>query len=192
MGAFSLGFSRPVQRLPSRRLGLGYQAYHRRAAFAGPVVRETTLREVIAPGTDEVLRVDTLARLYRVRKTRQNQHQTIVIGLGAGYAPPTRSAWRPYVLAQAGYEFTVATRGSLLDVDGREVALDNAAAEWINPRPGLRLGGTLGVDVAVAPRWLVGLSGHYARTGELAGDGDPFSARATVFGLGLDASFTVR
>ena len=173
------------------RFDVGYQAYHRRATFTGPIVRETTLREVIDPTTNDVTRVDTLARLYRVRSTRQNRHQTLTVGLGAGYAPPTRSVWRPYVLAQAGYEFTVATRGSLLDVDGREVSLDNEDAEWVSPRPGLRLGGTLGVDVAVSPRWLIGVSGRYARTGELSGADDLFSTRGQVFGLGLNASFVM-
>ena len=174
------------------RVDVGYQAYHRRAAFTGPIIRETTLREVIDPASNEVTRVDTLARAYRVRSTRQNRHQTIAFGLGAGYALPTASAWRPYVLAQAAYEVTVGTQGSVVDVDGREVKLDDGAAEWVNPLPGLRLGGTLGVDVAITPRWLIGLSGHYARTGDLTGADDPLSSRSQTFGVGLNASLKLR
>ena len=174
------------------RVEVGYQSYHRRARFTGPIIRETTLREVIDPTTSAVTRVDTLARAYRVRSTRQNQHQTLTFGLAAGYALPTRSAWRPYALAQAGYEVTVASRGSLLDLDGREVRLDGDGTEWVSPRPGLRLGGTIGVDLAAGPRWLVGLSGTYARTGDLTGADDPLRSRSEAFGAALNVSFLMR
>ncbi len=172
------------------RVGLGYQAYHREAQLLGSVIRERTTRTVIDPTTDQVIRVDTVGRDYRVKSTRQNRLQTMAVSLGAGYALPTTGRWKPYVLAEAGYEFRLASRGGLLDASGKVVELDNAGVEWVNPRPGLRYSGVLGVDVVLTPRWSVGLSGRCVRFGELAGADDPLSVRGYSVGATVGATLS--
>ncbi len=170
------------------RAGIGYQAYHRESAFTSAIIEEATTRTVLDPSSGAVVRTDTLARAYRVRNVTQNRQQTATVSLGAGYAIPTGGAWRPYVVAEAGYEFLLATRGKLQDRAGDEVSLDNAGSEWINPRPGLRLGGTAGLDIAIAPKWLLGVQASFYKVGDPTGADDPLSAKMQVLSGGLSLS----
>ena len=184
----TIGFEQ-THRLGLRlRLAVGYQAYHRESSFLSAIVREATTRTVLHPTTGAVVRTDTVQRGYQIKSVTQNRQQTAIVTLGAGYEIPTNRAWRPYVLAEAGYEFLLATRGKLRDGAGDEVALDNVTEQWVNPRPGLRLGGSVGVDLAVATRWSAGARISYSMLGDLLGEADPLTSTSQLVSAEMSLS----
>ena len=172
------------------RLGVDYGMQRGRVELLGNAIRSTETVEVVNPD-GEVIRVDTLSSVTQTQRVVYNRHQTVAVVGGIGFRP-TFGAVSPYVLAEAGYEFTVASRGVLPEPGGEElVDLERTDDEWIAERPGLQYGGVVGVDVAIAPSLELGLSGHYTRRGGLSGRADPLDdERAALFGaLNLRYSF---
>ena len=167
------------------RLGLDYQMYRSRVDFAGNRSTSTTIEEVRAP-SGALIRTDTVVSTQVVERTVYNRQQTLTLVGGVGFHKWFGSV-APYVFAEAGYEILVGSRGSYPVLpQGETIELPDDDREFIAERPGLRLGGTVGLDIALGERWFVGPSVSYQVLGGLRGAGDPLSYDQTMLSGALN------
>ncbi len=164
------------------RAGVDYQMYRSRLRLIGNSMRSFNLVDVTDPISGNVLRTDTVYSSTVTESLRYNRHQTLALSAGLGFRK-TFGRVSPYLLAEAGYEFLLKTRGQLIDPAGALVNLENTNQAWVEERPGLHYGGVVGIDFALTNHLEVGVSGHYKRLGGLRGQSDPLAAEYTsMFG----------
>ena len=169
------------------RAGADYRMYRSNVTAMGPQTQTTTLTEVRDPISGALIRTDTSVVVTSTTSTVYNRVQTItpVVGLGFQY---TVGSVTPYVLAQAGYEFTVKGRGTVPNPFGLPVDL-NERDGYIAAQPGLQYGGVAGFDVSLTNQWAVGLSVEFLKLGALRGPDEPLDYGQTVVTPGLNAVY---
>ena len=161
------------------RIGADYHMQRSRLELFGNSEQSFDIQEVRHPVTGQVLRYDTIFSTTQSETIVYNRHQTISVTGGLGFRK-TFGSVSPYVLAEAGYEFLIASRGGLIGTSDEIVDLSETQQDWIVERQGLHYGGVIGVDVAVTDQLEVGLSGHYNRRGGLSGLTDPLTDERTA------------
>ena len=178
----------------SARIGVDYHLYRTVTRASRLVSAEAdSLVEVRTP-TGELIRTDTF-RVAAVEQTEiYNRHQTVALGGGIGF-----HRWfgrvAPYVYAEVGYEFRVATRGALFapaltpnpnDPADPTLAFTLVESEgFIAEAPGLQYGGTAGVDIALGDAWFVGPSVSYTVLAGLGSDAEPLAYEQTALTAAL-------
>lgn len=146
--------------------------------------------------------VSAQLRLSEQVAFRQNRLHTLALLVAGGY----RREWGPFagvVFAEAGYEVALATRGqyaapAIMGTTGAEPAYERVAVdgrddgEWVARVPGLQLGLGVGLDLALTPRWSLGVDATYRRHGSRSGPADGLEyAEHSWFG-GLGARYELR
>ncbi len=166
------------------RGGVDYRMYRSRVRARGPQTQTTTLVEVRDPISNNLIRTDTTITVSTSTSTVYNRVQTVTPVVGLGFQK-TFGRVTPYVLAQAGFELTLKSRGTVPDPLGVPVDL-NQTDEYITRQPGFQLGGAVGFDVSLHEQWAVGLSVDYLQLGSLRDAEDPIDYRQSAVTPGLN------
>ena len=80
---------------------------------------------------------------------------------------------------EAGYELTVARRGTFFQPGGEEEGITRES-RLVARYPGLRYGATLGVDFQLRPKLSLGMAARVERVGSLGGSRDLLTDRRSA------------
>ena len=169
------------------RAGADYQLYRSRMDLPGTATIRREEVEVRDELTGQLIRTDTVVTVTRTSRRVYNRIHTVSLAAGIGYAP-TLGAVRPYLIAEAGYEWTLSARGVYPTAAGGLHELP-PTGQWIAEAPGLWLGASAGVDVLLTDRLAVGLVLRARRLGGLRGAADPLTYRQVGLSGGLSVGW---